>query len=335
MTQGNQIDLDITQYDSIFAGISGGKDSAAMALWIKNRSGWPLDKVTFGFCETENEDPLTYAFINLLGKKLEIPIQTLHPGLGFFDAARRHGRFPSRKARFCTTELKIWPKQKYFAELIDAGGTPINVTGVRRAEGAGSNNRATTDYLEYETFRRKRKNYVLANCHPLAYWAMQDVWQIHQEYITLAEVTALVEADPTMLEDRKDRLIAQIKESGIPRNPLYDMGATRVGCFPCINSRKLEIRAMAYYRPERIDFIREQETSVKPDKNISTFFARKTVPLHLRSKKIIAADGTAVYVCTIDDVVLWSQTAHGGTQLKMNFDLTEDGSACQIGADCE
>ena len=60
-----------------------------------------------------------------------------------------------------------------------------------------------------------------------------------------------------------DDVILMHQEGAIPPNPLYLQGATRVGCFPCINSRKSEIDQVGKLWPERIDQIDrlEQELS--------------------------------------------------------------------------
>lgn len=56
-----------------------------------------------------------------------------------------------------------------------------------------------------------------------------------------------------------DDVIAMHSESGIAPNPLYLQGASRVGCFPCIYSRKSEIDQVARLWPERIQQIEDLE----------------------------------------------------------------------------
>lgn len=144
-----------------------------------------------------------------------------------------------------------------------------------------------------------------------------------------------------MAEETKLHLATRMMESGIPRNPLYDMGARRVGCFPCINSVKPEMRAMAKYRPERIDYIETQETKVGTQNPFGycNFFHSKSVPIQFRNKHI---SGTTIRkqeykeydVPTIRDVVNWSRTKRGGKQYDMDFDDLP-ASACDIGGMCE
>ncbi len=87
---------------------------------------------------------------------------------------------------------------------------------------------------------------------------------------------------------------------------------------------------IAKHFPERIDEIREQERSAQWKRGFSSFFTSKTVPERFRSVDILTKEGTTMKVASIDDVVLWSQTAYGGSQY--DFDLEDDaGLACDSG----
>lgn len=323
--------IDTTPYDQIVVGLSGGKDSTALMLWIKHESGWDLDKCRFIFCDTGNEDSLTYAYINLLSEKIH-PIETLDPGISFYTLAQKRHRFPSAKIRFCTEELKIKPKHKMLTELVDRGITPLNVTGIRNGEAHNGNDRGDTLELEYEQFYWRKKYYTIANANPLVKWTLEDVWTIHKKYINLEDVARIIENDSDLQD--KDAILQRLYDTGIPCNPLYHMGASRVGCFPCIMSRKKEVWAMAYYRPSRVDFIRSQESHPAFDnRGISTFFCRNTAPMQFRSKKIVTKEGEEMFVSTIDDIVAWSQTAWGGRQIEADF--VEQPTICRIGQHCE
>ena len=317
-------------YDLIVIGLSGGKDSTALMLYAMYESGWPVEKIAFVFCDTGNEDPLTYAYIKMLSEHVH-QIHHLDPGVDFYTLAQQRGRFPSTKRRFCTQVLKIDPKHKMFAELFDAGLNPINVTGIRHDEAHNGNDRGETLYVDYEQFMHDGRYYTLPNCNPLIDWTLGDVWNIHKKYLSVDLVAGIIQEDSTL--EYKDLLLERLYSEGIPANPLYLMGASRVGCFPCINSRKGEIRSIAKYRPSRIDFIRQQELHPAFRKGISTLFPRKRVPMQFRSKKIVAKSGEEMYVCTIDDVVAWSATSWGGKQIEADY--MEEPSICRIGQHCE
>ena len=62
----------IEDFSIYHVGLSGGKDSTALALWVRYESGLPQDRVRFSFCDSGNEDPLTYAYLGYLGEHCRI-----------------------------------------------------------------------------------------------------------------------------------------------------------------------------------------------------------------------------------------------------------------------
>lgn len=96
----------------------------------------------------------------------------------------------------------------------------------------------------------------------------------------------------------------------------------RVGCFPCIMSRKDELRRIAKLCPEVFDKIRaaEQDTGLLHRNGYSSFFSPNMVPPPQRSKEITTKTGRVMKICTVDDVIRWSTTARGGNQQAMHFD---------------
>ncbi|ASG21373.1 phosphoadenosine phosphosulfate reductase family protein [Nitrospirillum viridazoti] len=150
--------------------VSGGKDSTATALLALDRYGH--DRCRFVFADTGNEHELTLEYVqDYLPRRLNISIDTvradfsadiarkrvyvaeqwpnkgvpaevveralsiLHPtGIPFLDLCLWKGRFPSRKAQFCTQELKRRPLDKYLLDLLAAGLIVESWQGVRRDE---------------------------------------------------------------------------------------------------------------------------------------------------------------------------------------------------------
>ena len=143
----------------------------------------------------------------------------------------------------------------------------------------------------------------VAEFRPLLHWSIDDVWAMH-------------------------------KRHGIEPNPLYALGAKRVGCLPCIMSRKSEVANISNRWPERIDMIREVETGgfTNTVHGFSGFFRRTTVPLRFRSKKIRTKEGVIMFVCTIDDVVRWAKEKPDWVNKDFKFEFStqaEDATACQ------
>lgn len=323
-----EVAMNSQDYDLFHLGVSGGKDSTAVLLWLVHESGFPKEQLKVTFCDTGNEDSLTYAYLNMLHDRV-FPIETIYPDRDFWELAKWKKRFPSRKARFCTQWLKIIPSREYLLKLLRENKKVLAMNGVRMGEAKAGNNRGDVPEFGFDegmgcdVFR------------PILNWDMTQVWSIQKKYLKLEWVLELIEHDTKMQNAHKEYLIEKMKRTGIPRNPLYDMGASRVGCFPCINSRKLEVRAMSRYRPERIDFIEQQEKDFENINGYSTFFAKKTVPERFRTKEITTTKDEKMKVATIRDVVTWSKTKKNiPDQYEMDFDLPLV-SACDIGGYCE
>jgi len=91
-------------------GLSGGKDSTALAFYLQGR----VPDIEYFFCDTHKELPETYAYLKkleiLLGKKITL----LESERGFDHWLNVYGGFlPSPKARWCTKQLKIIPTEKF------------------------------------------------------------------------------------------------------------------------------------------------------------------------------------------------------------------------------
>lgn len=268
-------------------GVSGGKDSTALLLWAVYESGYPKESILATFCDTGNEADVTYRQIEMLSEQVH-PIATIKPPLDFFELAKKKKRFPSVKARFCTSELKVLPTQNYIHSLIEQGHTVVAHSGVRREE---SPSRAALPARDFDP------GFLCEVFRPLLDWGIEDVWAIHDRY-------------------------------GIPVNPLYQMGATRVGCLPCIMSRKSELAMIARNFPGVVDRLATAELEVNNAGNgMSSFFAMDTVPMPWRSKEIITKDGRILNVPTARDVFAWAATARGGRQFQFDF-MLENASTC-------
>lgn len=68
-------------------------------------------------------------------------------------------------------------------------------------------------------------------------------------------------------------VINYIIENGQEPNPLYSMGMSRVGCYPCVMANHGEIKSMIDFTPEYIQRLNEAELMVK-----SSFFVPNYIP---------------------------------------------------------
>jgi 3'-phosphoadenosine 5'-phosphosulfate sulfotransferase (PAPS reductase)/FAD synthetase len=153
-------------------GVSGGKDSGAVLLWMVHESGIPRHQINATFCDTGNEHEWTYEQVERLSKWVH-PIETLKPKLDFYALAQKKKRFPSACARFCTQELKIHPSQDHIRYLQQAYSHVVAVSGVRSNE---SFERAKLLEWDYSG------NLLTVQWRPLITWKIEDVIAIHQKY---------------------------------------------------------------------------------------------------------------------------------------------------------
>lgn len=94
-------------------GLSGGKDSAALAVLMHKE----VPEMEYVFCDTQKELPETYEFLNRLRARLGIKITTLSAERGFdhwLDVYK--GVLPSPQVRWCTRQLKIIPIEQYIGD---------------------------------------------------------------------------------------------------------------------------------------------------------------------------------------------------------------------------
>ena len=96
-------------------GISGGKDSSALAVYLGQVK--PDLDVEYFFCDTGAELPETYEYLTRLETVLGKPIARLNAERGFdhwFEVYR--GMLPSPQVRWCTRMMKIAPLEAWIGD---------------------------------------------------------------------------------------------------------------------------------------------------------------------------------------------------------------------------
>lgn len=246
--------------------ISGGKDSAATAILALETM--PRESLRFIFCDTGNEHESTYDYVAYMGQHPGIQIDTLRaeftqqmatkreyilnkwPGKGvpleaceraaramvptgnpFLDLCIWKGRFPSRRAQFCTEQLKTLPATEYQLNLIDSGQCEAVYSwqGVRLDE--SYSRRIWMQGTGACVISLDERGGGIWNYRPILRWTAADVFEAADCY-------------------------------GLKPNPLYLQGMTRVGCMPCINAGKDEVLEISKRFPGHIDRIEMWERSV-------------------------------------------------------------------------
>lgn len=304
--------------------VSGGKDSTATLLLAQALEAPNLHGV---FADTGNEHEVTLEYVDYLEQATGVPIKhvradfsrqiarkrvfietkwrtqgvseeiieaalaVLQPtGIPFLDLCLWKGRFPSRKAQFCTEELKRNVIiEQVMLPVMDGMNMILSWQGVRREESDARRYLPQLDDVGGGLF----------NFRPILDWPVDAVFEAH-------------------------------KHQGIKPNPLYSQGMGRVGCMPCINCRKGELREIAARFPEHVDRIATWEDLVRQasKRGGATFFAAASAK-HQKGPVADMSAAELVAVANIHQVVEWSRTTRGGVQYDLIASDGEiDSTAC-------
>ena len=106
--------------------LSGGKDSAALAIYMRDK----VPSMEYVFSDTRKELPETYEYLERIEDYLGVRVNRLNANLGFdhwYDVFNE--MIPSNHRRWCTKMLKLKPFEKF------VGDDPVlNYVGLRADE---------------------------------------------------------------------------------------------------------------------------------------------------------------------------------------------------------
>ncbi len=114
-------------------GLSGGRDSAALAVFMRQYK--PYLSLEYFFTDTGKELPEVYEFLDRLEGFLGRPIVRLNPDRDFDFWLAEYGHFlPSPRTRWCTRQLKIRPFEQWLRDDLDAGAVIHSYVAIRSDE---------------------------------------------------------------------------------------------------------------------------------------------------------------------------------------------------------
>ena len=99
--------------------LSGGKDSTALAFFMKENMPEIFEKLELVFCDTECELPETYEYLNKIEIFLDKRITWLRPEKSFEHLMYTSGYLPSPIKRWCTIELKTKPFERFIKNKLN------------------------------------------------------------------------------------------------------------------------------------------------------------------------------------------------------------------------
>jgi len=119
--------------DRHILGLSGGRDSAALAVYM--RQAQPSLALEYFFTDTGKELPEVYEFLDRLEGFLGKPIARLNPDRDFDFWLKEYGNFlPSASTRWCTRQLKLRPLEAWLQADLDAGRVVHSYVAIRADE---------------------------------------------------------------------------------------------------------------------------------------------------------------------------------------------------------
>lgn len=202
--------------------ISGGKDSSALAIYMRDRDMWrerlgkPIEQSSekiefeYAFCDTHEELTETYEYLDMLEAYLGKKIIHLSSERGFKHWMEVYGNFlPSPQMRWCTVQLKIKPFEKFVGD-----DTVVSYVGIRADE-------------DRDGYISKKSN-------------IKPVFPFKEDGI-----------------DRDD-VIRILEESGAGL-PDYYKWRTRSGCYFCFFQRKSEWVGLKENHPELFEKAKSYE----------------------------------------------------------------------------
>ncbi len=114
-------------------GISGGRDSAALAVYM--RQNHPELDIDYFFTDTGKELPEVYEFLGKLEGFLGKSILYLNPDRDFDHWLRQFNNFlPSPQTRWCTRQLKLRPFEQWVKPMLETGTKVISYVAIRADE---------------------------------------------------------------------------------------------------------------------------------------------------------------------------------------------------------
>ena len=114
-------------------GLSGGRDSAALAVFM--RENYPELPIEYFFTDTGKELPEVYEFLGRLEGFLGKPILQLNAKRDFDFWHKEYGHFlPSAQTRWCTRQLKLKPFKDWIKPDLENGTKIISYVAIRSDE---------------------------------------------------------------------------------------------------------------------------------------------------------------------------------------------------------
>jgi len=208
--------------ETVVVSFSGGKDSTAALLWV--REHMPELPCYVVWADTGWEHPGLEAWNRAIMGQLGYKLTVVRSIYTFANLVKNRKWFPSASCRLCTARLKQEPIEKFIRSL--PADSIIHVSGLRADESRIRAGRAPWGI-----------NYRLTNGRRTVY-----------EFLPIHNWTA-------------EQVRGYIRAHSLPLHPVYGH-LSRLSCRLCIFQTRREIEAIEHYDPEAIEIIESLEEEI-------------------------------------------------------------------------
>ncbi|QVN18958.1 phosphoadenosine phosphosulfate reductase family protein [Burkholderia pyrrocinia] len=301
--------------------LSGGKDSTATLLVALELHG--RDSVRAVFADTGNEHDVTYEYaLDYLPRALGITVDVVSADFTDEFATKRANLVriaagEPESAVYGARQLQYaWTPEaaSRALELLHPTGNPYLDLCMVRGGFPSSQRQYCTEDLKRNPLMEHAIGLIDAGYFVESWQGVRADESLNRRWLAEYEFReGHYAVYRPILRWRAEDTFEAMALAGIVPNPLYRQGMGRVGCMPCINAGKGEIREIARRFPEHIERIAEWErlvTEVSRPGRVVTFF-------HIEKGN---NNGIA-------SVVEWSKTTRGGRQYDLLADA-ESATAC-------
>ena len=286
--------------------VSGGKDSTALYCWAIEQ--WGACGFLAVFADTGHEHPVTLNYLRNLPEMADGPRIEWVRG-DFAAKVEAKGKEPS--------------------------GNPFLDMMLWKGRAPSSKAQFCTEHLKLRPMQQwvnliRGDREVEMYCGIRAGESPRRAKMPERRYVELFDCDTIL----PLLKWSEADVFAYLKTKGVPPNPLYGSGFSRVGCFPCIHSRKSELARLpdwawdklqewetrlgkSWFPPGLIPLTednkkRKRDILAERDSMV-TGTKRKLIFEHHRGRyDALAQELFRIIVPSISDARRWSTTLHGG-----------------------
>lgn len=318
-------------------GFSGGKDS--VATWLHLTRELQLPHVTCTFADTGHESPITYDYIDMLAREHDLPLVKIQPIVRDVEGELRPEKIAER--------LPDADPLDYFVRHHVDGNVIFRSMPVRELEHLWA---MPLDMERLAILKRRFPSTMARFCtthlklYPQRRWLREhcDLSHVVRVSGVRAEESPARAKHPVYQFDEfmgcplwlpihhwsHGEVFACHKRHGVPPNPLYLQGMSRVGCFPCIMSRREELVQIALRFPDAMHDLKAMENRVAESTghDALSFFSNNKTPERFHSH---VCPQTGKSFPDALDVMRWAlNEPTNGQQLMFEDDHSEDGHTC-------